>query len=80
MPRRTTSALAAVAVAATVATVAGAPAASAAVACRVTYTVTNQWPGGFGADVRVDNLGDALSGWTVTWAFTGGQTVQQAGR
>ncbi len=76
MRRRTTAALAAVAAAA-VAGLVTAPAASAAVACRVTYTVTNQWPGGFGADVRVDNLGDPVNGWTLTWVFTGGQTVTQ---
>ncbi|MGW6504588.1 cellulose binding domain-containing protein [Nonomuraea angiospora] len=23
--------------------------------CQVTYTVTNQWPGGFGANVSVNN-------------------------
>jgi len=77
MQRRRTAAFAAVAAAA-VAGLGTAPAASAAVACKVTYTVTNQWQGGFGADVRVDNLGDPLTGWTLTWAFTGGQTVQQA--
>ncbi|WP_239104046.1 cellulose binding domain-containing protein, partial [Microbispora corallina] len=39
--------------------VAGTHAASAAAAgCQVTYTVTNQWPGGFGTNVTVSNLGD----------------------
>jgi len=64
--------------AAAVAGLVTAPVASAAVACTVTYRVTNQWNGGFGADVRVDNHGDALAGWTLTWAFTDGQTVTQA--
>ena len=52
--------------------------ASAATACRVDYTVTNQWQGGFGADVTIANLGDAVSGWTLTWSFGAGQTVTQA--
>ncbi|MBO3088059.1 rhamnogalacturonan lyase family protein [Cellulomonas dongxiuzhuiae] len=79
MRRRSTAALATAAAAVTaLGALATAPSATAAVACKVTYTVTNQWHGGFGADVRVDNLGDALTGWTLTWAFTGGQSVQQA--
>ncbi|UQU67261.1 family 43 glycosylhydrolase [Couchioplanes caeruleus] len=51
--------------------------ARAAAACRVTYTVTNQWQGGFGASVTIDNLGDPLTGWRLGWAFTAGQTVTQ---
>src|SRR4051812_2167979 len=58
--------------------VAGTHLASAATTgCRVTYSVTNQWPGGFGAAVDVTNLGDAVSGWQLTWAFTAGQTITQ---
>ncbi|MFC6087544.1 family 43 glycosylhydrolase [Sphaerisporangium aureirubrum] len=56
--------------------VAAAPA-QAAPGCRVTYTVTNQWQGGFGASVNVDNLGDPVSGWRLTWSFTAGQTITQ---
>ncbi|WP_304516311.1 cellulose binding domain-containing protein [Cellulomonas sp. JH27-2] len=52
--------------------------ASAATGCRVDYTVTNQWGGGFGADVKITNLGDALSSWALTWSFGAGQTVTQA--
>ncbi|MGX7826614.1 pectate lyase family protein [Actinokineospora sp. 24-640] len=52
--------------------------ASAAPGCRVNYTVADQWGGGFGANVTVTNLGDAITGgWTLEWDFTGGQTVQQ---
>src|SRR5690348_12519177 len=51
--------------------------ASAATGCRVTYAVSSQWSGGFGASVDVTNLGDAVSGWTVTWSFGAGQTVTQ---
>ncbi len=58
--------------------VAGTHAASAAAAgCKVTYTVTNQWPGGFGANVTVDNLGDPVNGWKLTWSFPAGQTITQ---
>ncbi|MGA5302064.1 family 43 glycosylhydrolase [Nucisporomicrobium flavum] len=51
--------------------------ARAAAACRVTYTVTNQWQGGFGASVTIDNLGDPITGWRLGWAFTAGQSVTQ---
>jgi beta-xylosidase len=51
--------------------------AQAAAGCKVTYTVTNQWQGGFGASVTVDNLGDPVTSWQLTWAFTAGQTVTQ---
>ncbi|MGY4644833.1 rhamnogalacturonan lyase family protein [Cellulomonas sp. URHB0016] len=57
---------------------AGASTASAATGCRVTYTVTNQWGTGFGADVAIENLGDAVAGWRLTWSFAAGQTVTQA--
>ncbi|MFJ9714703.1 cellulose binding domain-containing protein [Streptomyces sp. NPDC101213] len=47
-------------------------------ACAVTYTVTNQWAGGFQADVKLANTGrSAWSGWSLNWAFTGGQKVSQ---
>ncbi|WP_326555930.1 family 43 glycosylhydrolase [Micromonospora sp. NBC_01813] len=52
-------------------------AAQAAVGCRVTYTVTNQWQGGFGANVVVDNLGDPVTSWRLTWSFAAGQTISQ---
>ncbi|WP_235520998.1 rhamnogalacturonan lyase family protein [Cellulomonas sp. Leaf395] len=52
--------------------------ATAAAGCRVDYTVTNQWGAGFGADVKITNLGDAVTGWTLTWSFGGGQTVIQS--
>ncbi|WP_084599889.1 cellulose binding domain-containing protein [Actinoplanes subtropicus] len=52
-------------------------AAHAAAGCRVTYTVTSQWQGGFGASVDVTNLGDPLTGWRLTWSFTAGQTISQ---
>ncbi|WP_436528734.1 cellulose binding domain-containing protein [Actinoplanes sp. HUAS TT8] len=52
--------------------------ASAAAGCTVTYAVSSSWPGGFGANVTITNLGDPLSSWTLAWTFTGGQTVTQA--
>ncbi|RLP93759.1 cellulose binding domain-containing protein [Micromonospora sp. CV4] len=53
-------------------------ASAAAVGCRVDYQVTNQWQGGFGANVTVTNLGDPVTGWTLTWSYTAGQQVTQA--
>ena len=59
--------------------VVGAHLASAATAgCRVAYTISSQWPGGFGANVGITNLGDAMNGWRLTWTFPNGQTVTQA--
>lgn len=52
--------------------------AQAATGCKVEYRVTNQWPTGFGGDVVVTNLGDALSGWTLGWSFGAGQQITQA--
>ncbi|MDX3527162.1 cellulose binding domain-containing protein [Streptomyces sp. ID05-39B] len=47
-------------------------------ACAVTYTITNQWSGGFQADVKLANTGtSAWSGWSLNWAFANGQTVSQ---
>ncbi|MGC4868799.1 cellulose binding domain-containing protein [Micromonospora sp. DT53] len=51
---------------------------AAAPACGVTYRVTSQWDGGFGADVVVTNLGDAVTSWTVGWSLAPGQRVTQA--
>src|SRR2546423_11967456 len=42
---------------AAVAAVTTAPAALAATGCRVDYAISSQWPGGFGANVTVTNLG-----------------------
>ncbi|MER7589988.1 cellulose binding domain-containing protein [Micromonospora sp. NPDC127501] len=53
-------------------------ASAAAVGCRVDYQITNQWQGGFGANVTVTNLGDPLNGWAVTWSYAAGQQVTQA--
>ncbi|MFD0819387.1 cellulose binding domain-containing protein [Micromonospora zhanjiangensis] len=80
LPRRHLVAMCATALA----TLAGAvavtvPAAgAAATGCRVDYTISSQWQGGFGANVAITNLGDPVNGWTLGWTFTAGQTVTQA--
>lgn len=51
--------------------------AQAATGCQVTYTVTSQWAGGFGANVAMNNLGDPVSNWRLTWSFAAGQTITQ---
>ncbi len=58
-------------------TISSAPAAEAATGCRVAYQVSGEWPGGFVASVDVTNLGDAVTGWQLTWSFGAGQTVKQ---
>ncbi|MFI7549307.1 cellulose binding domain-containing protein [Micromonospora sediminimaris] len=54
------------------------PAGAAAAGCSVNYAVSSQWPGGFGANVTITNLGDPLTSWTLTWSFGAGQTVTQS--
>jgi hypothetical protein len=56
----------------------GTTATAATAGCSVTYTVSSQWPGGFGANVSVTNLGDPLTSWTLTWSFSAGQQITQA--
>jgi hypothetical protein len=47
-------------------------------ACAVTYKITNQWSGGFQADVSLANTGStAWTGWTLGWAFPDGQKITQ---
>ncbi|MFF0162059.1 cellulose binding domain-containing protein [Streptomyces sp. NPDC005263] len=47
--------------------------------CSVTYKVTNQWSGGFQADVQLTNTGSgAWNGWSLGWTFAAGQKVTQA--
>ncbi|MEY9910294.1 O-glycosyl hydrolase [Catenulispora sp. MAP12-49] len=47
--------------------------------CHVDYTRTNEWPGGFTANVTVSNTGTtAINGWTVAWAFPGDQKITNA--
>jgi hypothetical protein len=51
---------------------------AAAAGCQVSYAVSSQWQGGFGAAVNLTNLGDPLTSWTLTWSFGAGQQVTQA--
>ncbi|MEW9527407.1 lytic polysaccharide monooxygenase [Microbispora sp. NPDC049125] len=46
--------------------------------CSATYRVTTSWSGGFQAEVRITAGSAAISGWTVNWTYTGGQTVSSA--
>lgn len=47
-------------------------------ACTVTYKITNQWQGGFQADVSLTNTGStAWSGWNLGWSFSDGQKITQ---
>jgi beta-xylosidase len=62
---------------ATVGSVAAVPSAQAAAGCSVDYAVSSQWAGGFGANVTITNVGDAVNGWTLTWTFAAGQTISQ---
>lgn len=45
------------------------PQAVAAAGCKVDYTVTSQWQGGFQAGVKITNLGAPVSGWTLDIAM-----------
>ncbi|MEU6782756.1 cellulose-binding domain-containing protein [Nonomuraea angiospora] len=67
-----------ISVAATVAVSGVLTSAHAATGCRVTYSVASQWTGGFTANVSLTNLGDPITGWTLTWSFGAGQQVTQA--
>lgn len=51
--------------------------AGAAPGCRVDYTANNWGGGGFGGKVKITNLGDALSNWTLKFSFPGSQRVTQ---
>jgi endoglucanase len=53
--------------------------ASAAGACKVGYALRGTSTDGFNADVTVTNSGSApVNGWTVRWAWAGGQQVTRA--
>jgi hypothetical protein len=46
--------------------------------CKVIYTITNQWPGGFGANISITNTGStAINGWSLQFSFPNGQTITQ---
>src|SRR5579884_3869289 len=49
--------------------------------CQVTYAVTSQWPGGFGANITIQNTsGSAWSSWILKFTFpASGQSIRQGG-
>src|ERR1035437_5816866 len=53
-----------------------APAAHASTGCNVVYTISPQNSSAFGATITIKNTGTtALSGWSLAWSFTNGQTI-----
>ncbi|MCZ7438160.1 glycoside hydrolase N-terminal domain-containing protein [Micromonospora sp. WMMC241] len=44
---------------------------------RATYAVTGSWSGGFQGEVTVTAGATAIRGWTVSWTFPNGQTINQ---
>jgi glucose/arabinose dehydrogenase len=46
--------------------------------CSASYTLINSWPGGFQAEVRVNNTGtNATTSWTVGLTYPNGQVITQ---
>jgi hypothetical protein len=46
--------------------------------CSVHYTVTSQWPGGFGGSIVITNTGNTtINGWSLAFSFPNGQTITQ---
>jgi hypothetical protein len=68
---------AAIALATTALTLTGVTSAHADAGCQVSYTISSQWAGGFGANVAVTNLGSPVNNWSLSWTFGAGQTIQQ---
>ncbi|MEV7027836.1 cellulase family glycosylhydrolase [Kitasatospora sp. NPDC093558] len=79
-PPRTTAALAAAgaacaALAVLPLTASAAP--TAGLSCNVSYTVGNDWGSGFTANVTITDTGTTpINGWTLGYAYTGNQTLQ----
>ncbi|MGK5443506.1 cellulase family glycosylhydrolase [Micromonospora sp. URMC 105] len=46
--------------------------------CTASYTIVNQWQGGFQGEVKVTAGSAAITGWTTRWTFANGQTVSQS--
>ncbi|WP_405095083.1 cellulase family glycosylhydrolase [Micromonospora sp. NBC_01412] len=46
--------------------------------CTATYTIVNQWQGGFQGEVKVTAGSAAINGWTTRWTYANGQTVSQS--
>ncbi len=43
--------------------------------CAVDYQVTNSWPGGYQAAVKITNTGPAISGWSLAFDLPAGHTI-----
>jgi Cellulose binding domain/Bacterial Ig domain len=44
--------------------------------CKVNYTVSSQWPGGFSANITITNTGTTvINGWTLAFTFPGNQQI-----
>ncbi|MFF3869147.1 cellulase family glycosylhydrolase [Micromonospora sp. NPDC001898] len=46
--------------------------------CTATYTIVNQWQGGFQGEVKVTAGSAAINGWTTRWTYANGQAVTQS--
>ncbi|WP_198167134.1 cellulose binding domain-containing protein, partial [Microbispora sp. ATCC PTA-5024] len=46
-------------------------------ACSATYRTVNSWSGGFQGEVTVTAGSAAVSGWTVRWTLSSGQSITQ---
>ncbi len=54
------------------------PTSTSGTSCNVHYTITNQWTGGFGANIAITNTGTtAINGWNLQFSFANGQTITQ---
>lgn len=54
-------------------------AASGAGACHVAYTNQNDWGSGFTGAIAITNTGStAINSWTLTWTYSGNQTLNQS--
>lgn len=56
------------------------PAYAADPSCSIDYDITEQWTGGFRANVVINNTSPdvGITGWTLLWEFTAGQKVIEA--
>ncbi len=55
------------------------PTPSGSSSCKVTYTVANQWQGGFQGALAISNTGSTtLNSWSLTFSFANGQQISQS--
>ncbi len=54
------------------------PTSTSGASCKVNYTITSQWSGGFTGNIVITNTGTtAITGWTLGFRFANGQTITQ---